>query len=253
MATAAVGAQATGTLYGVVLNASNGARLGGAEVRVEAIGRLVVTDSLGRFVFVGLQPGPARFSVRRLGYIAQEDTVTVRVDSSAVREVRMVQQPISLDTVSTTARARPYISPSLRAFEERRRMGIGRFITDSTLRKNDQTTLATALRILPGTRIQSYRASSYLMSSRGKSTIGLLPRADPADPNSPRGCWVAVYQDGIAIYSGDAGSAAPDLQRLQVREYGAVEYYAGGASKPVQYSGIKASDCGVLLLWTRER
>jgi len=112
-----------------------------------------------------------------------------------------------------------------------------------------------------------YKASDFARATRtGGSTGGFAiignqgrggggcdnRRAIPCDRASPIGCWVAVYLDGLRIYA-NPGEPVPDLARLQVREYAAVEYYAGGASVPAQYSAAKAADCGVLLLWTRER
>ncbi|MEO8334950.1 MAG: hypothetical protein ABI664_08260 [bacterium] len=44
----------------------------------------------------------------------------------------------------------------------------------------------------------------------------------------------------------------PDFNRFAVGEYAAVEFYPGDASLPLQYSN-RGSDCGTLLLWTRER
>lgn len=39
---------------------------------------------------------------------------------------------------------------------------------------------------------------------------------------------------------------------MDVNQLAGVEYYADGASVPIQYSTTGA-DCGVLLLWSRER
>lgn len=248
-------AQATSAITGVVIDAATRTPVPGVEVRVRSQSGVVLTDSLGRFVIRGLLAGFEVVHARRLGYMALDDTATLIAGAETVRELRLTSQPtVVLDTVRTVGEKKKYISPGLRDFEERRTKGIGQFISAEVLRKYDHTTMASALRRLPGTRVTAYRASSYLSSTRGRGSIArALPRAEPSDPQSPRGCWVAVYVDGVAIYVGEASLPAPDFQRLQVREYAGVEYYAGGASVPAQYSGVKASDCGVLLLWTRER
>ncbi len=49
-----------------------------------------------------------------------------------------------------------------------------------------------------------------------------------------------------------AGNPAPDFSQYDIRNFTAVEYYAGGASLPVQFNAT-GSSCGTLLLWTRER
>ena len=47
--------------------------------------------------------------------------------------------------------------------------------------------------------------------------------------------------------------SAPDMARMPVLEYAGVEFYGGGAVIPAQYNSITNNDCGVLLLWTRDR
>jgi len=58
-------------------------------------------------------------------------------------------------------------------------------------------------------------------------------------------CELDLYVNG-AIYTDN------DLEKLAVAEFAAVEFYAGGATIPVQHNKT-GSNCGVLLLWTRER
>ena len=57
-----------------------------------------------------------------------------------------------------------------------------------------------------------------------------------------------MYQDGIPISPLDQR----DLLRMHTYDYGAVEFYAGGAETPVEFNAT-GNSCGVLLLWSRER
>lgn len=243
-------AQSVGSLVGVVVDSATRRPLANVEVRAGTVAG-ALTDSSGHFALRGIDAGRITISVRRIGYRSLEDTASIVAGQETTRELELTAQVALLDTVTTRAAGRRW-SPTMRAFEERRVKGIGRFVTHSQLRRYDHSTLASALGQLGGTRIVSYRAGSYLMSTRGQSSMRGLPLAEPSDPKSPRGCWVAVYLDGISIYAGEPGNPPPDFRRLQARDYSGVEYYAGGASKPIEYSGVKASDCGVLLLWSRE-
>ena len=47
-------------------------------------------------------------------------------------------------------------------------------------------------------------------------------------------------------------SDIPDMGGFQINDYAAVEYYAGGATVPLQYNQT-GGGCGVLVLWTREK
>ena len=245
------------SLAGSVVNESSGAPIGSADVWLVLDDVRVNTDSSGRFAIHGLSPGRHLVQVRRIGYAVRRDTITLFAGAEADRQFRLTSQAVMLDTVRTIAEGGRYISPALRGFEERRATGQGHFIAEDELRKNDNRTVPNVLRRIPGIMIGSGRTGEYAGSTRGgggspAGVMGPLPRADSGDRTSPRGCWVAVYLDGIPIYTGPP-QPAPDLARMQVRDFAAVEFYAGGATMPVQFSQMKASDCGVLLLWTRER
>jgi hypothetical protein len=44
----------------------------------------------------------------------------------------------------------------------------------------------------------------------------------------------------------------PDWSKILPADYAAVEFYAGPAEAPIEFTG-SANECGLLLLWTRER
>jgi len=72
-----------------------------------------------------------------------------------------------------------------------------------------------------------------------------------------RGCWVTLYLDGAKIYDAsmterDSTYRPPDMGRMDGTDLGGIEYYAGGATMPPQFNAT-GSNCGTLLLWSRER
>jgi hypothetical protein len=251
----------TGALVGRVLDAGSGAPVAGAELLIPSREARATADSAGHYRFAGLAGGVYRLEVRRLGYQQMIMDVSVITGAESESDIRLTRV-VTLDTVQTRATAINYISPSLRGFEERRRMGNGYFISEEVMRKNDDRTLGNTLKRIPGIRVSLYQSSEFVASSRrpGSGQAGVLrggsssagTQAVPGRPDSPRGCWVAVYLDGIPVYSGPP-SPTPDIGRITVRELAGAEFYQGSASLPVQFSAIKTSDCGVLLLWTRER
>jgi hypothetical protein len=262
-----LGLQAQGAqLSGVVIGAPGNGPVSNAEVVVREGGIRAYSDSTGRFRIVGVPRGSYWVVARKLGFGADSARVMIKGETESTLNFVLQTQPAVLDTITSRATA-AYRSPQLRGFEERRRTGQGYFVAEAELRKFDHTSLPAVLSKLPGLRLVGYRGASYAQSSRnaggggfailGPSKSSPRPgcdgsRADPCDLNSPRGCWVAVYLDGIPIFTGPPGNA-PDFARMQVNEYAGVEYYSGGARIPVQFASGKSSDCGVLLLWTRER
>ena len=69
------------------------------------------------------------------------------------------------------------------------------------------------------------------------------PKRCTASVTRGAGCRVNLYVDG-------APWSDPDLDKLPVNAFAGVEYYVG-ASVPALY--YRNSECGVLLLWTRDR
>jgi hypothetical protein len=59
-----------------------------------------------------------------------------------------------------------------------------------------------------------------------------------------------VYLDGVKLYSTGSTQPPPNMTTLNGHTVVAVEYYAGGASTPIEYGGTNTS-CGTLLIWTR--
>jgi hypothetical protein len=205
-----------------------------------------------------LSTGRYTIEIRRVGYGLLTDTVSVEEGDVRQRQFRL-ERAVLMDTVETTVPAVRYLSPNLRGFEERRTSGRGYYIAEEELRKSESRSLGSVLKRIPGIAVSGHRSAEYVASSRsaGMGQAGALarvppPKANPEDRSSPRGCWVAVFMDGIALYLGPP-QPAPDLTQFQVRDLAGVEFYSGPAGVPAQFSTMRSSDCGVLLLWTRER
>jgi hypothetical protein len=235
---------------GRVLRASDGTPVVDAEVALLPIDERVRTDSAGRFQLLGLSAGRQLVEIRRIGFGAIRDTVTLKARAQATRDFSLTQQAVALDTVRTKGDFVKYISPALQAFEARRAQGMGHFVSEAELRKYDTGPITSLLSThLPGTLLVSYGGAMFLETARSPALTML---AIPSDRKSPQGCWADVYVDGIALYRGPPDDA-PDVSRLQTNQFGGIEYYSGFASIPPQFISVKQSGCGVLLLWSRER
>jgi hypothetical protein len=235
----------TGVLVGRVMDAQTGAPLAGVELVFAQ--KRVTSDSAGEYRFEEVPGGVHAITLRRLGYEQLKQDVSVITGAESDADFRL-KRIVTLDTVETKAAATTYRSPALRGFEERRKMGNGHFLPEETMRKNDDRTLGNTLKRIPGIRTVEVGGSEYVSSSRraGSGSAGAM-----RTPTAGRNCFVAVYLDGLAIYTGPP-APPPDMSRMLVRDLAAAEFYQGSASLPVQFSAIKTSDCGVLLLWSRE-
>jgi hypothetical protein len=181
---------------------------------------------------VGYQP------VTMIVEIAPADTVplTLTLKRLAPTSAGAAQ---TLPTVVTRDSAPGDISPGLQAFEERRRSGFGHFITEAELRKQDNRKLTNIIRELPGVTIRCPKTGPRKFECFAVSSRGMKNAVQGGD------CETNLYIDGVAVSDND-------LEKLNVNEFAALEFYSGGATIPVQYNRTGAS-CGAILLWTRER
>jgi hypothetical protein len=97
--------------------------------------------------------------------------------------------------------------------------------------------MAFMLARLPGTTLQN----GHLVSTRVATKGPVL-----ANQSAGLHCGVSVYLDGVLLTS------KPDFTRETTDVYAGVEFYASNTTAPIWVSSSN-SQCGVLLLWTRER
>jgi outer membrane receptor for ferrienterochelin and colicin len=148
-----------------------------------------------------------------------------------------------------TATATP-VSQRMQAFEFRRthHQGSGRFLTRSDLEQNHQSALSDLIRRMPGAQIVSNpHSNAKNLASIHTIAPGALIRAAPP-------CFSQVFVDGVQIYGmtvSTRGSDPPNLDDFHVEDLEAVEYYSSPSSTPPEFRTL-TSQCGTLVLWTRE-
>jgi hypothetical protein len=137
-------------------------------------------------------------------------------------------------------------------FEERRRNGIGEFITRAELEKQRARALPDILSQVRGVRISRNAGRAWVTSGRGAVT-GLnerrqLPGARPREPLAA--CYANVWINGIQVYAGKKDEVFFDVSTISPTTIEAIEFYPSPATTPVKYSRMDSA-CGTLLLWTR--
>jgi hypothetical protein len=209
-----------------VADGSTHAPVTDAEVSIPELARSARTNWIGEAHIEAVPNGSYRVLVRRIGYAAAD--VTIRFSQDTVGFVFfLAPAPAVLDTVTTTAK--PSVPDRLRDFEFRRKMGIGRFLTDSMLRSEP---------IQPLTGILARRFPGIHSVGDGRTV---------ARYNCGK---VDVYIDGFPTSPAVKAPDATDLRFIFGDNVAAVEYYTA-ASAPVQYRPKHSLGCGVLLIWLR--
>jgi hypothetical protein len=222
----------------------------GADVSIPALKLSAQANFVGEFRLRGVAPGRYLVIASGAGLRSVGDTVTITGGGTAYHDFVLATKAVVLDSVVSKAPSqREYISPALNAFEERRRSHSGGyFITDSVLRQEEDRPLWEVIsKHVPGANMVFGRTGAvYLASSRGPSTNALHGGSTT--------CYPDVYLDGVPLApaSPTARSGAKVSLSFPTTEIGAVEFFAGGATLPAEFSH-SSSGCGALLLWTRER
>ena len=181
------------------------------------------------------------------------------------------EKPQPLPAVAVKDSAELPRSAKLREFDRRRSSGIGRFLTEADLAKDQDRQLSDALKKLPGVHmVRAKKAQGvspsavFVASSRGSATIGL------ESPIFGKNCPVAVWVDGVAVYrgfdralvitnpatgtrsqpSGPLAEPPFDINSIMTNHVAAIEFYAGPATIPAELNATQGT-CGALVIWTK--
>jgi hypothetical protein len=220
-----------------VFDNQSGEPVEGAEV-IDLLGKVTArTTATGTVTLSYLPEGETLLRIRKVGFEVSTMLVSISPDDTVPLTVLLKRSSQLLPTVFTTdSSVTTRLSPGLREFEMRRARGGGYFITEAELRKNDTKMMTSIVRTVAGVKV--------LCNRSGSSCIPASPRQGGRNALTNGGCPLEIYTDGVL-------GVENNLERMRVDQYAAVEVYSA-AQAPLQYSKT-GSNCGVMLLWTRER
>jgi hypothetical protein len=263
---------ATASFTGVVVDTA-GAPLAGVDVQLPAAGATARTDSAGRFRITGVPPGEQRLIARRVGYGMLETDVALVAGRTTDRRIVLTRITL-LDSVLSKASLDR--DPLMRLFEERRRIGLGHFVTRDQIAKMEGALLSSLLVQIPGTHVLSSQGQEFIEGGRPtKTNCSKIPSTPPrrVPPDSPfakclmregayyvpdqmeqdRGvpvaCYSRVYLDGQLMNPG-MPTRPWDTREIPPTRVEAMELYAGAAQVPMELMA-RNSYCGVLVIHTR--
>ena len=239
---------------GNVLDDADDKPIAGATVAIEMLRLSVVTDSAGGFLIPRMPAGRHLVVVKRLGYNPVTALVTVGATDTLDYEFALIKQPETLPAVAIKTPAA--VAPKLAEFDERRRTGFGRFITQDILEKNKDRRLSEVFATLPGPRIVRGTGSyGWIASSVGPGGIqrrNSLSPMDIARGADPKQCYAAVMLDGNRVYSGRPGEQLFDVNSLGTNTIAGIEYYRDAATVPMKFNVTGGGEsCGLVVIWTR--
>jgi Carboxypeptidase regulatory-like domain/TonB-dependent Receptor Plug Domain len=235
-------ADTLGTIRGRVVD-STGAPIEGAEVLLIDLSRSGYSDRLGQFTIGFVPPGAHQLVARMVGFEAGGASPRVVAGDTTKVSLTLARSTPRLPDV-TVAATEARISPKMRPFEERRRSGIGHFITRDEIAAHEHQRIQNLLRTMP--RVQMVERDGEVALAANRAGTMKLPRY----LRWPMKCYLQVYLDGILVWRQNTGEDGPyDLSQHPLESLAGIEIYSPGQT-PIEYGGIGAF-CGTLMLWTR--
>ena len=215
---------APGALRGTVTDGETGRPIEGAEIASLGAGS-TITDQRGRFAFDEVPMGLMDIRVRMLGYAERAESIAIEAGRTSVVQMDMAADPIELEPISVEVRSRFL---ERRGVYRRMERGVAqRVVTREGIDRLQSPRLSDSLR----------RAGLNVVRA-GKRAV-LLGRGR---------CALRIYLDGIRMQPDIEGSV--DIDQIPPDWVELAEVYTGIASVPPEYA---EADCGVVLIWTRQR
>lgn len=228
------------TLRGRVLSAATRQPVPNATVTLTDLARETRTDSLGQFTLRDLRVGEFTLVVQAVGFTPARATVPLSGGPPLDLDIDLDPVSTVLDSVVTEADADAPRNMGMREFENRRAMGIGRFITRADLLQNRGRTLDAVMRAkLPGVRLVNVDGAILATSGRGSISI-ITPIAGR--------CLVNVIVDDMLRFANGTGMPPFDVRSLEASMIAGVEYYTP-ASTPERFNMRGNAPCGTLVIW----
>jgi len=217
------------TLVGRVLHGVSEQPVAGAIVELAAIGLATRTDALGRFRLSGVPAGEHQVAARAIGYDRWAGALRFSGGDSLEVDILLGTALTKLATLRITAAAPDRLTAlTLRDFEERRRTGLGRYLTKDYFEANDDRSVGSLIaHRIAGLRhnMRSGMAESLFVSSRGRK----------CSPN-----YVLNGVPNTMFFIG----------MLQPSQILGVEFHTA-ATVPAQYNMTQSQPCGTFVIWTK--
>lgn len=226
-----------GTLAGEVRAAEDGEPLPGALVVIREREVGTETNEGGRFAFRRFAAGRYTVEVRYLGRRSKTVEAVVRPGRITHLELELETEVVELPGLEVAVEHS--YRGKMAGFWERRRRGVGSFVTREEIERAPGNQFHQAFRGLAGLRVVPCGPGSStgcyrLVSSRQTAGFG--------------GCLEPkVYVDGARIPLQDYPLGINEMRPEQVE---AAEVYTGPSQIPARFGGSDAA-CGVIVIWTR--
>jgi hypothetical protein len=238
-------------LRGVVIDA-RGNPVPQAQVLIEKLSLSATVGTAGDFAFTTIPHGKFTVLTRAVGFEPDLRDLSFNGRDSMLVEIRLKPSVQRLEPLVAKADAPKVMSPQMRALEERRKAGFGRFIMRDELAKREHSTLGDVLRMVSGAKLVRRPwecGDGFVLATTRGGEVTWQPWMTCHGHALPAACYLTVYLDGARIWTwGEI--EPPNVDELSVSSFEAIELYRGAAELPIEFQ-TTGSACGAILLWTR--
>ncbi len=214
-------------ILGRVVERETGDAVSDAEIVLEGLDLIRVSDENGRFEFSQVPPGAYLLRITHIGYEEIADTLTVPTSSEMDLDIQLVTTAVELEPLVVVATHS--MQGKMREFYRRRRTAqAGHFIARSDFEDRPVAYVSDLLRRIPGVRMVPQRGAGMTVGNH------IVMRGS---------CRPAIFIDGVLASSG--GLTVDEMFRPN--EIEGIEIYRG----PETPSAYLRNECGSVLFWTR--
>lgn len=248
------------TFAGTVMIDPTEKPLANAEIVFPELNRSIRSDSAGNFLITGLPAGKHAVTVRMLGYESFTTQITVSGSQKIEADLMLKASTQKLAAINVNDKSvGPYAS-RLVDFEERRKSGIGKFITGDVFTKEDGRPVSSIIsQRLSGVKFIQKEGRRWIAQNRGAEVrlSGVAwggdktPGSEAKYLDAPKACYMQVILNGVTRYNGSPGQAPFDIDQLDAKDILGMEVHSV-ASTPAQYNATQgAAQCGTVIVWTK--
>ncbi len=224
-----------GRLSGVVITAIGGRPIADAHVGIRD-GPQTRANERGEWTLTGAPLGTRTLEVRSVGYYPTRTAVDVVTNGAPVRTALATMKDV-LDTVKVVASR--LATRNMVEFNERRRSGVGRYLTADDVQRRQPIATSDLFRNMPGLRVDRSELGDTQLLMRGTFDETCVPN---------------VFIDGRHM----RGLSADDVDGwVKPNEIAGIEIYTG-PHVPAQFNaGLTGGDasggqsCGSIVIWTK--
>lgn len=231
-------------LAGIVREDSSGRPLPGVEVLIEGTRLKATTGPNGRYLIDQAEPGRRMVLFRMVGYLPSRTEVQLRAGDTTWANALLVPRTVVLDSIIVKGEPSRPRGEGVEAFEERRRLGFGKFYDSLDIRRNEHLRIEDLVRRQGGVTIERRKVDG----------VWYMIAFNPYMRNPMTGalnCPMQIYHNGSKYGDGGTTQARPiDMAMFDLASLQAIEVYRSTGQVPAIYSGPTAA-CGVILLWSR--